>query len=123
LFEGIDHGSHFTCRWFFRVEDTVCVSSMHVFLFFFLKAIPHVPNTNLQVISPKLLEVNDHKHDRKRVFLSEEKNDNMIESIISKVNIIYVSPNVSALFFSFKFMNVYYILLVMFLLIFICLLC
>ncbi|XP_047083937.1 DNA (cytosine-5)-methyltransferase CMT1-like [Lolium rigidum] len=69
LFEGIDHGSHFTCRWFFRVEDTV--------------------------ISPKLLEVNDHKHDRKRVFLSEEKNDNMIESIISKVNIIYVSPNMT----------------------------
>jgi hypothetical protein len=69
----------------------------HVFLFF-LKAILHVPNTNLQVISPKLLEVNDHKHDRKRVFLSEEKNDNMIESIISKVNIIYVGPNVSALF-------------------------
>ncbi|XP_051197690.2 DNA (cytosine-5)-methyltransferase CMT1 [Lolium perenne] len=72
LFEGSDHGSHFTCRWFFRVEDTV--------------------------ISPSLLEVNDHKHDPKRVFFSEEKNDNLIESIISKVNIIYVGPNVSAPF-------------------------
>jgi hypothetical protein len=71
---------------------------MHVFLFFFLNAIPHVPNTNLQVISPSLLEVNDHKHDPKRVFFSEEKNDNLIESIISKVNIIYVGPNVSAPF-------------------------
>ncbi|XP_047056825.1 DNA (cytosine-5)-methyltransferase CMT1-like [Lolium rigidum] len=70
LFEGSDHGSHFTCRWFFRVEDTVCVSSI-------------------------LLEVNDHKHDPKRVFLSEEKNDNLIESIISKANTIYVGPNMT----------------------------
>uniref|UniRef100_A0ACD6ALR6 Uncharacterized protein n=1 Tax=Avena sativa TaxID=4498 RepID=A0ACD6ALR6_AVESA len=69
FFEGIDHGSYFTCRWFFRVEDTV--------------------------ISPRLLEDHDHKHDCKRVFLSEEKNDNMIESIISKVNIIYIGPNVT----------------------------
>jgi hypothetical protein len=69
--------------------------STHVSLFF-LKAILHVSNTNLQVISSKLLEAPDHKHDHKRVFLSEEKNDNMIESIISKVNIIHVGPNVRA---------------------------
>uniref|UniRef100_A0ACD5XSJ3 Uncharacterized protein n=1 Tax=Avena sativa TaxID=4498 RepID=A0ACD5XSJ3_AVESA len=69
FFEGIDHGSYFTCRWFFRVEDTV--------------------------ISTRLLKDHDHKHDCKRVFLSEEKNDNMIESIISKVNIIYIGQNVT----------------------------
>uniref|UniRef100_A0A453IK55 BAH domain-containing protein n=1 Tax=Aegilops tauschii subsp. strangulata TaxID=200361 RepID=A0A453IK55_AEGTS len=68
FFEGTDHVLYFTCRWFFRAEDTV--------------------------ISPNLLEVHDHEHDRKRVFLSEEKNDNMIESIISKLNIIYVDPSV-----------------------------
>ncbi|TVU17257.1 hypothetical protein EJB05_33276 [Eragrostis curvula] len=67
FFEGIDHGSYFTCQWFFRAADTV--------------------------ISPKLLQVQDHKHDRKRVFLSEEKNDNMIECIISKIKIIHVDPN------------------------------
>ncbi|XP_044372799.1 DNA (cytosine-5)-methyltransferase CMT1 [Triticum aestivum] len=67
FFEGTDHGLYFTCRWFFRAEDTV--------------------------ISPNLLEVHDHEHDQKRVFLSEEKNDNMIESIISKLNIIYVDPS------------------------------
>uniref|UniRef100_M8C940 DNA (cytosine-5-)-methyltransferase n=1 Tax=Aegilops tauschii TaxID=37682 RepID=M8C940_AEGTA len=67
FFEGTDHVLYFTCRWFFRAEDTV--------------------------ISPNLLEVHDHEHDRKRVFLSEEKNDNMIESIISKLNIIYVDPS------------------------------
>jgi hypothetical protein len=54
-----------------------------------------VPKTNLQVITPKLLEVPDHEHDHKRVFLSEEKDDNLIESIISKVKITYVAPNVS----------------------------
>ncbi|KAE8806729.1 DNA (cytosine-5)-methyltransferase 1 [Hordeum vulgare] len=67
FFEGTDNGLYFTCRWFFRVEDTV--------------------------ISQELLDVHDHNHDPKRVFLSEEKNDNVIESIISKVNIIYVDPS------------------------------
>ncbi|KAL6648516.1 hypothetical protein ACP70R_012740 [Stipagrostis hirtigluma subsp. patula] len=70
FFEGTDHGSYFTCQWFFRAADTV--------------------------ISPKLLKVHDHKHDHKRVFLSEEKNDNMIECIVSKVKIIHVDPNASA---------------------------
>ncbi|KAI4986962.1 hypothetical protein ZWY2020_019592 [Hordeum vulgare] len=63
FFEGTDNGLYFTCRWFFRVEDT------------------------------ELLDVHDHNHDPKRVFLSEEKNDNVIESTISKVNIIYVDPS------------------------------
>ncbi|KAI4993511.1 hypothetical protein ZWY2020_007824, partial [Hordeum vulgare] len=67
VFEGTDNGLYFTCRWFFRVEDTV--------------------------ISQELLDVHDHNHDPKRVFLSEEKNGNVIESIISKVNIIYVDPS------------------------------
>uniref|UniRef100_A0ACD5VBH7 Uncharacterized protein n=1 Tax=Avena sativa TaxID=4498 RepID=A0ACD5VBH7_AVESA len=49
----------------------------------------------LKVISPKLLDVHDHTHDRNRLFLSEEKDDNMIESIISKANISYVRPNMT----------------------------
>uniref|UniRef100_A0ACD5TB19 Uncharacterized protein n=1 Tax=Avena sativa TaxID=4498 RepID=A0ACD5TB19_AVESA len=69
FFEGTDHGSYFTCRWFFRVADTV--------------------------ISLKLLDVHDHTHDRNRLFLSEEKDDNMIDSIISKANISYVRPNMT----------------------------
>ncbi|XP_047057887.1 DNA (cytosine-5)-methyltransferase CMT1-like [Lolium rigidum] len=69
FFQGVDHVSYFSCRWFFRVADTV--------------------------ITAKLLEVGDHEHDDKRVFLSEQKDDNKIESIISKVNIIYVGPNVA----------------------------
>uniref|UniRef100_A0A453TBD5 DNA (cytosine-5-)-methyltransferase n=1 Tax=Aegilops tauschii subsp. strangulata TaxID=200361 RepID=A0A453TBD5_AEGTS len=67
FFQGRDDRSYFTCRWFFRAADTV--------------------------ISPKLLKVHDHQHNDRRVFLSEEKNDNMIESIICKLNIIYVAPN------------------------------
>ncbi|KAF7105152.1 hypothetical protein CFC21_105990 [Triticum aestivum] len=67
FFQGRDDRSYFTCRWFFRAEETV--------------------------ISPKLLKVHDHQHNDRRVFLSEEKNDNMIESIICKLNIIYVAPN------------------------------
>ncbi|KAK1660292.1 hypothetical protein QYE76_048451 [Lolium multiflorum] len=69
FFQGVDHGSYFSCRWFFRVADTV--------------------------ITAKLLKVGDHEHDDKRVFLSEQKDDNKIESIISKVNITYVGPNVA----------------------------
>ncbi|KAM0930202.1 hypothetical protein ACQ4PT_000981 [Festuca glaucescens] len=49
----------------------------------------------VRVITPKLLKVPDHEHDHKRVFLSEEKDDNIIESIISKVNITYVGPNLT----------------------------
>jgi hypothetical protein len=59
-------------------------------------AIQHVSKKKLQVITAKFLKVDDHEHDPKRVFLSEEKDDNLIESIISKVNITYVGPNVSA---------------------------
>ncbi|XP_047058603.1 DNA (cytosine-5)-methyltransferase CMT1-like [Lolium rigidum] len=69
FFQGIEHKSYFCCRWFYRVADTV--------------------------ITPKLLEVPDHEHDHKRVFLSEEKDDNLIESIISKVKITYVAPNLT----------------------------
>ncbi|KAM0881579.1 hypothetical protein ACQ4PT_032866 [Festuca glaucescens] len=69
FFEGMDQGSYFSSRWFYRVSDTV--------------------------ISPKLLEVEDHKHDHKRIFLSDHKDDNMIDSIISKVNVIYVGPNMT----------------------------
>ncbi|CAL4921652.1 unnamed protein product [Urochloa decumbens] len=67
FFEGLDQGSYFTCQWFFRTADTV--------------------------ISPKVLKVHDHRHDHKRVFLSEERNDNMIECIVSKINITHVDPN------------------------------
>ena len=58
---------------------------------------------SLQVISPKLLKVHDHKHDETRVFLSEERNDNMIECIVSKVKIIHLNPNVSAFIFMHEF--------------------
>jgi hypothetical protein len=51
-------------------------------------------NKKFQAISPKVLTVEDQKHDHKRIFLSQEKDDNMIESIISKANIGYVGPNV-----------------------------
>jgi DNA (cytosine-5)-methyltransferase 1 len=41
--------------------------------------------------------VDDHQHDPKRVFLSEDKNDNVLDCLISKVKIIHIDPNVSAL--------------------------
>ncbi|KAL6906277.1 hypothetical protein ACP4OV_003878 [Aristida adscensionis] len=68
LFEGTDRCRYFTCRWFFRPEDTVIKSLVSI-------------------------SVDGHKHDPKRVFLSEEKNDNVLDCIISKVNIIHVDPN------------------------------
>ncbi|KAF7081251.1 hypothetical protein CFC21_085217 [Triticum aestivum] len=66
FFEGVDKTSYFTCRWYFRPEDTVISRAKFV---------------------------NDHTHDPKRVFLSEEKNDNLLDCIISKVKIIHVDPN------------------------------
>uniref|UniRef100_A0A453Q0P4 BAH domain-containing protein n=3 Tax=Aegilops tauschii subsp. strangulata TaxID=200361 RepID=A0A453Q0P4_AEGTS len=66
FFEGVDKTSYFTCRWYFRPEDTVISRAKFV---------------------------NDHTHDPKRVFLSEEKNDNPLDCIISKVKIIHVDPN------------------------------
>uniref|UniRef100_M8BRB2 DNA (cytosine-5-)-methyltransferase n=1 Tax=Aegilops tauschii TaxID=37682 RepID=M8BRB2_AEGTA len=68
FFEGVDKTSYFTCRWYFRPEDTVISRAKFV---------------------------NDHTHDPKRVFLSEEKNDNPLDCIISKVKIIHVDPNVA----------------------------
>nr|XP_051205385.1 DNA (cytosine-5)-methyltransferase CMT1-like isoform X2 [Lolium perenne] len=69
IFQEIERGSYFCCRWFYRVADTVITSNVW-----------NVP---------------DHEHDHKRVFLSEEKDDNLVGSIISKVNITYVGPNLT----------------------------
>nr|XP_051198653.1 DNA (cytosine-5)-methyltransferase CMT1-like isoform X3 [Lolium perenne] len=46
-------------------------------------------------VTDTLVEVEDHKHDHKRIFLSDHKDDNTIDSIISKVNVIYVGPNMT----------------------------
>uniref|UniRef100_A0ACD6ACE7 Uncharacterized protein n=1 Tax=Avena sativa TaxID=4498 RepID=A0ACD6ACE7_AVESA len=67
FFEGADDRcKYFTCRWFFRLKDTV------------------ISGVNL---------VDDHKHDPKRVFISNDKNDNVLDCVISKVKIVYVDPN------------------------------
>ncbi|KAM0825172.1 hypothetical protein ACQ4PT_069745 [Festuca glaucescens] len=65
IFEGTDHGCYFNCRWFFRPEDTV-------------------------ISTAKL--VDDHTHDPKRVFLSDERNDNPLDCIVSKVKILQIDP-------------------------------
>uniref|UniRef100_A0ACD5VA28 Uncharacterized protein n=1 Tax=Avena sativa TaxID=4498 RepID=A0ACD5VA28_AVESA len=71
FFEGTDSCRYFTWRWFFRPEETV--------------------------ISSKVLEnATDHKHDPKRVFLSEEKNDNSLDCIVSKVKVVHVDPNMNS---------------------------
>uniref|UniRef100_A0A0E0INX5 DNA (cytosine-5-)-methyltransferase n=1 Tax=Oryza nivara TaxID=4536 RepID=A0A0E0INX5_ORYNI len=71
FFEGTDHCRYFTCRWFFRAEDTVISSIM-------------------------MENADDEKHDLKRVFLSEEKNDNVLDCIISKVKIVHIDPNMES---------------------------
>ncbi|XP_062205913.1 DNA (cytosine-5)-methyltransferase 3-like [Phragmites australis] len=68
FFEGTDRCCYFTCRWFFRPEDTVINALVSI-------------------------SVDGHKHDPKRVFLSEDKNDNVLDCIISKVKIVHVDPN------------------------------
>nr|CAB3495094.1 unnamed protein product [Digitaria exilis] len=68
FFEGTDRCQYFTCRWFFRPEDTVINSLV-------------------------CIDVDGHKHDPRRVFLSEERNDNVLDCIISKVKIVHVDPN------------------------------
>ncbi|XP_073358964.1 DNA (cytosine-5)-methyltransferase CMT3-like [Aegilops tauschii subsp. strangulata] len=65
FFEGVDGRRYFACRWFFRPQDTV------------------ISNTKL---------FKDHTHDPKRVFLSDERNDNDLDCIVSKVKIIQVDP-------------------------------
>lgn len=76
------------------------------FLFFFGVCVCVCPNSNnvhiwelsLKVISSIMMEnADDEKHDLKRVFLSEEKNDNVLDCIISKVKIVHIDPNVSGL--------------------------
>ena len=53
---------------------------------------------SLQVIDSLVgIDVDGHKHDPRRVFLSEEKNDNVLDCIISRVKIVHVDPNVSSL--------------------------
>ncbi|CAN6311686.1 unnamed protein product [Urochloa humidicola] len=68
FFEGTDRSLYFTCHWFFRPEDTVINSLV-------------------------CIDVDGQKHDPRRIFLSEEKNDNVLDCIISKVKIVHVDPN------------------------------
>ncbi|CAO2145112.1 unnamed protein product [Urochloa humidicola] len=70
FFEGTDRSRYFTCRWFFRPEDTVINSLV-------------------------CIDVDGQKHDPRRAFLSKEKNDNVLDCIISKVKIVYVDPNMN----------------------------
>jgi hypothetical protein len=44
--------------------------------------------------------VDDHSHDPKRVFLSDERNDNPLDCIVSKVKILQVDPKVSAVVYN-----------------------
>ena len=55
------------------------------------------------------MDVEDHKHDQKRIFLSDHKDDNNIDSVISKVDVAYVGSNVSNFARSFKLINVQYV--------------
>ncbi|TVU05020.1 hypothetical protein EJB05_48168, partial [Eragrostis curvula] len=71
FFEGADHRQYFTCRWFFRPEDTVINSLVSI-------------------------NVDGHTHDPKRVFLSEEKNDNVLDCITSMVKIVHIDPNMDS---------------------------
>ncbi|KAK1267037.1 DNA (cytosine-5)-methyltransferase 1 [Acorus gramineus] len=64
FFEGLDGRSYFTAKWFFRLEDTI-IKGKHV-----------------------------SDHEEKRVFISEVKDDNLLECISRKVTIIKVSPDV-----------------------------
>lgn len=73
---------------FFGVCVCVCPNSNNV----------HIWELSLKVISSIMMEnADDEKHDLKRVFLSEEKNDNVLDCIISKVKIVHIDPNVSGL--------------------------
>ncbi|XP_047095806.1 DNA (cytosine-5)-methyltransferase CMT3-like [Lolium rigidum] len=72
FFEGTDSRQYFTCRWFYRPEETV--------------------------ISTMILEKGtDHKHDPIRVFLSEDKDDISLDCILSKIKIVYVDPNLNSI--------------------------
>ncbi|KAJ3692339.1 hypothetical protein LUZ60_012689 [Juncus effusus] len=64
LFEGLDKKKYFTAQWFFRAEDTVIGKRCAEFI------------------------------DERRVFLSEEKNDNLLDCIVKKVKIVRVKPNI-----------------------------
>ncbi|KAM0895487.1 hypothetical protein ACQ4PT_023767 [Festuca glaucescens] len=51
----------------------------------------------VKVISTMILENGtDHKHDPRRVFLSEDKNDISLDCILSKIKIVYLDPNLNS---------------------------
>ncbi|PIA38263.1 hypothetical protein AQUCO_02800142v1 [Aquilegia coerulea] len=64
FFETTDKRAFFTARWFFRAEDTV------------------ISKSNASLV------------DKKRLFYSDYKNDNPLDCITSKINIVKVLPNV-----------------------------
>ncbi|CAL9206531.1 unnamed protein product [Musa hybrid cultivar] len=70
FFETTDGELYFTAQWFFRAEDTVMKD--------------HACCHGAKVV-----------HDPRRVFLSEEKNDNLLDCMVSKIKIERVDPNIN----------------------------
>ncbi|KAG6487340.1 DNA (cytosine-5)-methyltransferase CMT3-like [Zingiber officinale] len=69
FFQATDNQLYFTAQWFFRAEDTVIKEHAHCH--------------GVKVV-----------HDSRRVFLSKETNDNVLDCIVSKIQIKRVTPNI-----------------------------
>ncbi|KAM7252040.1 hypothetical protein ACFE04_023923 [Oxalis oulophora] len=65
FFQTLDDENYFRVQWFYRAENTV------------------------------IKEKEVASHDKKRVFCSEVMNDNLLDCIVSKLNIIQLAPNVN----------------------------
>ncbi|KAJ6805850.1 DNA (cytosine-5)-methyltransferase CMT3-like [Iris pallida] len=70
FFEGCDGQLHFSAQWFYRAQDTAIKNA-----------------SSFDDGKP------DHFHDDRRVFLSDVKDDNPLNCLVSKVHIVRVTPN------------------------------
>lgn len=98
LFESVDDGLYFMARWFYRAEDTVRLNFFMIFFFFGFTCTMSMNWFNSFWSFERVQVIKGHGDlvDKKRVFLSDVKDENPLDCIVSKVNIVKLTPNVSA---------------------------
>lgn len=100
FFRTTDGEDYFRVQWFYRIEDTVSIRI--VFEYDILMSEHLIPSIG-HILFPFVSQVIKEEgafHDKRRLFYSTLMNDNLIDCIISKVNVTKVTPKVCSILFS-----------------------
>jgi DNA (cytosine-5)-methyltransferase 1 len=97
MFETPDEEQYFTAQWFYRAENTVKIE-FQLFRVLFWFALLFMVIVDFGDLNVCVQVIKDHGNlvDKKRIFISDVKDENPLDCLVRKVNIVQISPDVSA---------------------------